>query len=221
MLQLARQLLATGEARTALLCVAQNAGRIFTQPGVRTSAHASVIGDGAAVALVAASNASPILDAQVRHYPEYAPDVGISLADGRLYWEPGTAEMDVAFDNRKAQNVIERGSHLVPEAIAAVCKNIEVSTSDIDVLVTNQPNRLLLRNWSRALGVECHPDTFDDYGNLFGAGMPITFHHALRAGEVPDDSLVLFGGFAGAGELTSAAAVHWRPSTKEFHHVDH
>lgn len=212
MLQLARQLLSTGTASTALLCVAQNAGRIFTQPTVRASAHASVIGDGAAVALVTASAGSPILDAEVRHYPEYAPDVGITLADGRLYWEPGTAEMDVAFDNRKAQNVIERGSHLVPEAIAGVCKNIDMSTSDIDLLVTNQPNRLLLRNWSRALGVDPtrHPDTFDSYGNLFGAGMPVTFDHAVRAGQVADDSLVLFGGFAGAGELTAAAAVHWR-----------
>jgi 3-oxoacyl-[acyl-carrier-protein] synthase-3 len=212
MLALARQLLAAGPARTALLCVAQNAGRIFTQPGVRTSAHASVIGDGAAVALLAASAESPILGAEVHHHPEYAPDVGITLADGRLYWEPGTAEMDVAFDNRKARNVVERGSHLVPEAVAGVCKNLGLSTSDIDVLVTNQPNRLLLRNWQRALGVDParHPDTFDSYGNLFGAGMPITFDHALRTGRVPDDSLVLFGGFAGAGELTSAAAVHWR-----------
>lgn len=220
MLALARQLLATGSARTALLCVAQNAGRIFTQPGVRTSAHASVIGDGAAVALLAASAESPILDAEVRHHPEYAPDVGITLADGRLYWEPGTAEMDVAFDNRKAQNVIERGSHLVPEAITRVCKNLNVSTSDVDVLVTNQPNRLLLRNWQRALGVDParHPDTFDSYGNLFGAGMPITFDHAVRAGRVPDDSLVLFGGFAGAGELTSAAAVHWRQKGKRHVH---
>ncbi|MCT2583118.1 3-oxoacyl-ACP synthase III family protein [Actinophytocola gossypii] len=216
MLSLARNLLSGASTGRALLCLTQNSGRIFTQPGVRTSAHASVIGDGAAVALVGATGGATILDTEVRHHPEYAADVDIVLADGRLYWEPGTAELDVHFDNRKAQNIIERGTVLVPDVIRAVCDRLSLATKDIDVLVTNQPNRLLLRNWSRELGVDParHPDTFDSYGNLFGAGMPITFDHAVRAGLVPDGSLVVFGGFAGAGELTAAAAVRWRENVQ-------
>lgn len=215
MLDLARKLLQGAGAKTALLCVSQNAGKIFTQPGVRTSAHASVPGDGAAVALVAASEQSPILATNVRHHPEYAPDVDITLADGRLYWEPGTAEMDVGFDNTKAQNVIERGTKIVPEVIHEVLGEIGNGVADIDLLVTNQPNRLLLRNWSRDLGIDParHFDTFESYGNLFGAGVPVNLDHALRADRVAAGSLVVLGGFAGAGEMAAGAAIRWQAGT--------
>ncbi|MER7011653.1 3-oxoacyl-[acyl-carrier-protein] synthase III C-terminal domain-containing protein [Saccharopolyspora sp. NPDC000359] len=212
MLDLARKMLQEQGARTALLCVSQNAGRIFTQPGVRTSAHASVPGDGSAVALVAASAESPILATKVQHHPEFAPDVNITLADGRLYWEPGTAEMDVGFDNTKAQNVIERGTKIVPEVVREVLGRTGHEVADIDLLVTNQPNRLLLRNWSRDLGLDPakHFDTFDSYGNLFGAGVPVSLDHALRSGRVAPGSLVVLAGFAGAGEMSACAAIKWQ-----------
>ena len=52
-LKVARQLLASGRGRTALIAIAQNAaGQVFDQPGVRRKAQASVPGDGAAVGLV-------------------------------------------------------------------------------------------------------------------------------------------------------------------------
>ncbi|MER6678309.1 3-oxoacyl-[acyl-carrier-protein] synthase III C-terminal domain-containing protein [Streptomyces sp. NPDC000983] len=211
MLGLARSLLASGQGRTALLCTAQTAGKIFTQPGVRQSAHASVPGDGAAAALLTTTRERPILATRVHHYPEYAPDVALRLDDGRLYWEPGTSEMDVAFDNLKAQNIIERGSKIVPEVVADLCREVGSSPGDIGLLVTNQPNRLLLRNWSRDLGLDParHYDTFDSYGNLFGAGIPVSLDHALRDGAVKDGSLVVLAGFAGAGEMASAAAIRW------------
>ncbi|GII80013.1 3-oxoacyl-ACP synthase [Sphaerisporangium rufum] len=219
MLGLARSLMRDTGARTALLCTAQTAGRIFTQPGVRRSAHAAVPGDGAAVGLLRASGESPILATEVRHYPDHAPDVALKLDDGRLYWEPGTSEFDVAFDNSKAYNIIERGSEIVPEVVTRVCERIGATPKDIDLLVTNQPNRLLLRNWGAALGIEAprHFDTFDSYGNLFGAGVPVNLDHALRAGRPAGGGLVVMAGFAGAGELAAAAAVRLpgpdRPAT--------
>ena len=45
----ARRLLASGEGRTALIAIAQNAaGQVFDQPGVRRKAQSSVPGDDAA-----------------------------------------------------------------------------------------------------------------------------------------------------------------------------
>ena len=35
----------------------------------------------------------------------------------------------------------------------AVCDRIGLSSKDIDLLVTNQPNRVFLRNWREALEV--------------------------------------------------------------------
>ena len=67
MLKLARQLLAGGAGRTALIAVAQNAaGKIFEQDQVRKLAQASVPGDGAAVGLVTVSDTSPVLDIECR-----------------------------------------------------------------------------------------------------------------------------------------------------------
>src|SRR4051794_25319398 len=61
-LKVARQLLASGQGRTALIAIAQNAaGQIFDQPGVRRKAQSCVPGDGAAVGLVTVSDESPIL----------------------------------------------------------------------------------------------------------------------------------------------------------------
>src|SRR6185312_6268782 len=71
-LQLARQLLASGEARTAVVAVAQNAaGQVFDQKTVRRKAQAAVPGDGAAVGLVAVADSSPILGIECRTYGEY------------------------------------------------------------------------------------------------------------------------------------------------------
>ena len=48
---------------------------------------------------------------------------------------------------------------------------------NIGLLVTNQPNRVFLRNWREALELpaERHRDTFDECGNLFAAGVPVMF----------------------------------------------
>ena len=77
--------------------------------------------------------------------------------------------------------------------------------------MTNQPNRLFLRNWHDALQIpaEKHPDTFDECGNLFGAGIPVTLDTANRAGRIPNGSLVLMSAFAHAGDYAGAAAVRW------------
>ena len=63
--------LASGEGRSALIAVAQNAaGTIFDQKTVRPKAQASVPGDGAAVGLVTLSDESPILAVECRTYGE-------------------------------------------------------------------------------------------------------------------------------------------------------
>lgn len=96
--------------------------------------------------------------------------------------------------------------------ISDLCGRLGVATADIDVLVTNQPNRTFLRNWREALQLppERHLNTFDQYGNLFGAAIPITLDHAIRAGQVKDGDLVVLGGFAHAGDFAGAAAIRWQ-----------
>ena len=211
-LKVARQLLMAGQGRTALIAVAQNAaGQIFDQPGVRRKAQASVPGDGAAVGLVTLSHDSPILDIECRTYGEYAGEMTITTDGPRRWWQPGPGESSIGFTETNIAKVLARGNRQVPEVALAVCDRIGLASKDIDLLVTNQPNRIFLRNWREALEVpeSRHRDTFDECGNLFGAGIPVNLDHAISEGQVNAGDIVMMAAFAHAGDFAGAAAVRW------------
>ena len=211
-LKVARQLLASGEGQTALVAIAQNAaGQVFDQPGVRGMAQASVPGDGAAVGLVTLSDQSPILDIECRTYGEYAGDMTLAIDPPRKWWQPGPGEGCIGFTESKITKVLARGNRQVPEVALAVCDRLGLSSKDVDLLVTNQPNRVFLRNWREALEVppERHCDTFDDCGNLFGAGIPVNLDRAISDGQLNAGDVVMMAAFAHAGDFAGAAALRW------------
>ncbi|MFC5033573.1 3-oxoacyl-ACP synthase III family protein [Streptomyces fildesensis] len=212
MLGLARQILATTDARSALVCNAQSAaGRLFTRSEVRGLAQAAVPGDGCGVGYLTTSHAAPLLGVETLHAGEYAGDMTMVRDDGRRYWEPGPSALRIGFTEAGLSQVLARGNRLVPQVVTTLCGRLGKATTEIDVLVTNQPNRTFLRNWRDALELapDRHPDTFDRCGNLFGAAIPVTLDHAIRSGHVKDGSLVVLGGFAHAGDFAGAAAVRW------------
>lgn len=220
MLKLARQILTTTDARTALICNAQSAaGQCFTQSEVRRLAQAAIPGDGCGVGWVTTSAGAPVLDVETRHIGDHAGDMTLALDDGRKYWEPGESQPRIGFTDASVAKVLARGNRLVPEVITNLCRRLGVATADIDVLVTNQPNRTFLRNWTEALQLpaERHLNTFDQYGNLFGAAIPVTLDHAIASGRVKDGDLVVLGGFAHAGDFAGAAAVRWSGGRGRLH----
>jgi 3-oxoacyl-[acyl-carrier-protein] synthase III len=211
-LKLARQLIVSGEGRTALVAVAQNAaGQVFDQATIRPKAQASVPGDGAAVGLVAASDVSPILDVECRTYGEYAGDMTMSVDPPRKWWQAGPGEGCIGFTESKITKVLARGNRQVPEVAYAVCDRIGLAPKDIGLLVTNQPNRVFLRNWREALELpeSKHRDTFDECGNLFAAGVPVNLDRAIADGQVGKGDIVMMAAFAHAGDFAGAAAVRW------------
>ncbi len=211
-LKLARTLLESGEGHTALIAVAQNAaGQIFDQPTVRSKAQASVPGDGAAVGLLTVSDESPILDVECRTYGEYAGDMTIAVEPPRKWWQAGPGEGYIGFTESKITKVLARGNRQVPEVAYAVCDRISLSPKDIDLLVTNQPNRVFLRNWRDALELpkDRHRDTFDECGNLFAAGIPVNLDRAIDEGQLRQGDVVMMAAFAHAGDFAGAAAVRW------------
>jgi 3-oxoacyl-[acyl-carrier-protein] synthase-3 len=211
-MQLAQNLIESGQGETALVAVAQNAaGTIFDQKTIRTKAQASVPGDGAAVGLVARSDKSPILDIECRNYGEFAGDMAISMQPPRKWWQPGTGEGSIGFTESKITKVLARGNRQVPEVSYAVCDRIGIKPKDLDLLVTNQPNRAFLRNWRDALELpkERHRDTFEYCGNLFAAGIPINLERAISDGQLKKGDVALMAAFAHAGDFAGAAAIKW------------
>ncbi|WP_026256007.1 3-oxoacyl-ACP synthase III family protein [Mycobacterium sp. 155] len=212
MLSLARQLLWSGAGRTALIAASVNAaGKIFEQDQVRKLAQASVPGDGAAVGLVTLSDKSPVLDIECRFFGENAVDMTLDTDPPRKWWEAGPGQGYVGFSEAKIMKVLSRGNRQVPQVVKAVCEQIGVKSNDLDLLVTNQPNRLLLRNWDEALELprERHHDTFGQCGNLFAVGIPANLEAAIDNGQVKTGDVVMMAGFAHAGDFAGAAAIQW------------
>lgn len=211
MMKIARQIIASGGARSALICSVQNmAGQLFARPEVRQRKHAPIPGDGCGVGFLRAGDESPVLDVVTHHSVEYANDMDVSV-DTRKYWQPGEGEVDMGFTDSGVEKIVERGNRLVPQVTGELCGRLDTPTSDIDVLITNQPNRMFLQNWREALEIkpERHFDTFDQYGNLFGAGIPVTLAQARDDGKLHKGDLVVLSGFAHAGDFAAATAVRW------------
>jgi 3-oxoacyl-[acyl-carrier-protein] synthase III len=211
-MKVAQNLIESGQGETALVAVAQNAaGTIFDQKTIRTKAQASVPGDGAAVGLIARSDKSPILDIECRTYGEFAGDMAISMVPARKWWQPGPGEGSIGFTESKITKVLARGNRQVPEVSYAVCDRIGIKPKDLDLLVTNQPNRAFLRNWREALELpkERHRDTFEQCGNLFAAGIPVNLERAISDGQLKKGDVALMAAFAHAGDFAGAAAIKW------------
>jgi 3-oxoacyl-[acyl-carrier-protein] synthase-3 len=212
MMELAQALLQAGQGHGALICNVQNAaGRVFAQPGVRSRTQAPVPGDGCGVGFLARSEVAPILSVLHRCQGEFAGDMRVAADDGRRYWEPGESPITVAFTEPAVAAIINRGNRLVPELVAAACRAAGVEVRDLALLVTNQPSAIFLRKWREALELPAarHHDTFDRYGNLFGAAIPINLEDALAAGKLAGGGLLGLGGFAHAGDYAAAAVVRW------------
>lgn len=217
LIEIGGALLSATGGRKALIALAQNsAGQIFTQEQVRSKAQAAIPGDGAAVAtLTLDEGANPVLTTVSRSYGEYAPDMTAVADPPRKYWEAGPGQIHVGFTNAKIAKVLSRGNRQVPEVAIEAAERIGVRPAELDWFITNQPNRVFLRNWREALELpeERHPDTFDECGNLFAVGVPMTLDALIESGRLQPGHIVMTSAFAHAGDFAAAAAIRWNGRT--------
>ena len=212
MVQLAQMLISTTSAKRALICNVQTAaGRIFRDEQVRKLPQAAVPGDGCGLALVEEGDYRPIEGITVKCFSENASDMQIANGEGREWWEPGQEQFHIDFSRAKVARVVERGNQMVPQVVQEACQQAGISHEEIGTLITNQPNAIFLRNWRDALEVspDQHVDTFEEHGNLFGAGIPVSLKRAMDEGVVNNGKYVVLGGFSHAGDYSAAAVIRW------------
>lgn len=208
MIGVARELMASGAVKSALLCCAQTAaGRIFGSPENRERPQSCVPGDGCGVGYLVANDESPVRGFVQRSYGEYADDMRAVNDAGTHWWQAHMPSMYIDFTENKIVKILGRGNALVPAMITEACKAAEVAPKDLDILITNQPNSFFLRNWREALMVpqDKQVETFEEYGNLFGAAIPINIERASERGLLKKGARVALGGFAHAGDYAAAA----------------
>jgi 3-oxoacyl-[acyl-carrier-protein] synthase-3 len=212
MIELARLLFEAGVGRGALLSAVQDAaGRVFAQPALRGLSQAPVPGDGCGVGYLAVGDRAPVLSVIHETHGEFARDMIATAPDGRRYWEPGTSPISLGFTEQRVASIIHRGNQMVPAVVRRACELAKVKVADLKLLITNQPNPIFLRNWREALELptEAHHDTYDRYGNLFGAAIPVNLEDALANHKIEPGDLVALGGFSHAGDYAAAAVIRW------------
>lgn len=211
LIDMAHMYMQTKGAKSALVCLGQTAGgRIFGQEDTRQLAQAAIPGDGFAVAYLTSSNERPILSLEYKNYPQHSEDMYGNF-NGRKWWESRTSSGSIDFNENKSALITARGNKAVPQMILKACENIKIKSTEIDYLITNQPNTTFLRNWREAvlLPKEKHLDTFERYANLFGAGIPVTFAEALKANKIKKNDLICLAGFSHACDYSGAALIRW------------
>lgn len=217
MLDVAQGLVKSHGIKRMLICNTQSsAGRIFSHPDLRMKPQSAIPGDGAAVALFADEGPNPVEHLLVKVHPEYSEDMTITCADGRKWWQPGLKQFSVDFDEDKLATIIMRGNRLVPAVMKELLDNSGTKASELYGLITNQPSPYFLRNWRESIGIpeDRHFNTFENYSNLFQAGIPVNLDYALRAGKIPNDARIMLAGFSHAGDYSAAAILHWQKGNR-------
>jgi 3-oxoacyl-[acyl-carrier-protein] synthase-3 len=212
MLDIARHLMLSG-AKSAIICNAQSsAGRLFNHPENRKLPQSAIPGDGCGVAYLVANNSSPVLSIVKNSYPEAATDMFLESADNEAWWAPRTTPLNIHFPAEKISKILARGNQIVPEALNSALDKARLKNTDVDALITNQPNLTFLKNWREALEIDekKHIHSFERHGNLFGAAIPICLAEGIHSARIVSGDHILIGGFSHAGDYAAAAVVHWR-----------
>ncbi len=210
MLDLAHTLIQVGKIRSAILCNMQTAaGRVFALEDNLKLPQSCVPGDGCGVTYIRAGDENPVEAIITRTHGEYATDMSVTAPDGREWWEPGGGAFNIDFDEAHIGSVIERGNALVPTAMYDALSETGLEPGDIDRLITNQPNRIFLRNWREALMLpeDAHIHTLPEHGNLFGAALPICLERGWAEGRLQPGQRLMMAGFSHAGDYSAAAVI--------------
>jgi len=172
------------------------------------------LGDGASATLVAAGTSS-FLAAYERSHGEYYglfrfdPD----LVDGafRHYWERGCGPITVNFSPDMIDKIRDNSRRLVPEAVLECLRRAGLTTEDVDLLITHQPNDMFLADWRGRIGIKPPRayDTLAKYGNMFQGTIPVTLADAIDAGRVSKGDILALGTFSNGGDFVSALALRW------------
>lgn len=214
---LAQSLMSSHRAKTALICCVQSAaGRFFSHPKLRDRPESSIPGDGCGVGYLVANKDSPVKSIVQHSYGEYATDMMIVSEDERKWWTTGEVPMRINLSEDKIPKIVIRGNRIVPRVIKEACEEAGILPSQLDILITNQPNAIFLRNWREALElpISAQIETFNEHGNMFGAAIPISFEKGLLEGRIKRNDHVALGGFSHAGDFAASAIVHWQSGSR-------
>jgi 3-oxoacyl-(acyl-carrier-protein) synthase III len=212
MLNTARAFIEAGLYKTvAVITVTNYVSRLAED---QYSKQYSVLGDGASATLLVDGKSSFV--ASYEH--SYGEHYGLLAVqpdpiDGRFlnYWESGSGQLNIAFSQEMLDSLRLNALRLVPDSVSKCLFKAGLSSDQISLLITHQPNSVFLKKWRNRIGIReprVH-DTLEYYGNLFQGSIPVTLADALEKNKVLSGDLLALGTFSFGGEFVSSTIIRW------------
>jgi 3-oxoacyl-[acyl-carrier-protein] synthase III len=196
MLNTARAFIESGIYKTIAIVTVTNF--ISRLPEFQKSKKSWVLGDGASATLVVDGKSSFVTSYERSHGEHYGlfvfqPD----MVDGQglNYWERGCGPITVNFSPDMVMAIRSNALELVPDAVSKCLFKAGLSTDDVSLLITHQPNAFFIKEWRDRIGIgepRVH-DTLEYYGNLFQGSIPVTLADAIEKKKVNSGDLLALG----------------------------
>jgi len=173
-----------------------------------------LLGDGASATLLIEGESSILASYERSHGEHYGlfvfqPD----MINGRFlnYWERGCGPITVNFSPDMVTAIRSNALELVPDAVKKCLTKTGLSTDDVSMLITHQPNAFFIKDWRNRIGIKeprVH-DTLEYYGNLFQSSIPVTIANAIEKEKVRSGNLLALGTFSNGGDFVSSMVIRW------------
>jgi 3-oxoacyl-[acyl-carrier-protein] synthase III len=212
MLNTARAFIESGLYKTIAVVTVTN--YISRLSELQNSKRYSVLGDGASATLLVDGQSSFVASYERSHGEHYGLLVGQpDLVDGRFlnYWESGSGQITINFSQEMLDTLRSNALRLVPEAVSKCLYQAGLSSDDISLLITHQPNVFFIKEWRERIGIgepRVH-DTIECYGNLFQGSIPVTLADAIEKNKVQSGDLLALGTFSNGGDFVSSTVIRW------------
>ncbi len=216
-LQMANALVESSAARNVLLITAETYSKLI-HPKDRTSR--GLFGDGAAAALIGASNGVGSIGSFVTG-TDGSGGKSLSLPSGgfRLPRSEATA-VEVTDDHgsvRSQDHLQMDGQSMfmlaldnVPKAIAKLLKTAEITVDDVDWWVFHQANRFMLENLAKCSQIDEAKMVFhlETLGNTVSSSIPLAINRYVESGRIESGQRLVLIGF-GVGFSWTACELIW------------
>jgi 3-oxoacyl-(acyl-carrier-protein) synthase III len=173
-----------------------------------------VLGDGASATLLVDGKSSIVASYERSHGENYGLFVFQSDTVNNQflnYWESGCGPITVNFSPEMVMAIRSNALELVPNAVMKCLAKAKLSTDDVSMLITHQPNSFFIKEWRDRIKIgepRVH-DTLEYYGNLFQGSIPVTLADAIEKSKVRSGDLLAFGTFSNGGDFVSSMVIRW------------
>ncbi len=201
-----------GQVRQCLVIAAEVKSRVLDPTDVDT---ALLFGDGAGAVVVRGEEGQGgpdrgILGIRLQADGAKHDLIGISVGGSRRPARPDTVGVQALTMRMQGASLFRLAVRKLEEAIRDMMKEFGVGWDQVAQLVLHQANGRILARLTERLGVpeEKVCSVIGRYGNTSSASLPIALDHAVRAGRIQSNDLVVLGSFGG-GITWATGLVRW------------